>query len=298
MSQELIPTAVQLISGQKITTVNARELHNFLEVGKVYAAWIQERIKEYNFSENDDFVVFSESGKNPKGGRPSKEYFITLDMAKELSMIERTDKGRLARKYFIECERRLKNISNSKALPPSTLNPEQQWKIQQAISEKVYASGDKAKLPALFKYAYRALKCRYNVAKYDQIPTNMLDDAIDFIKGIEFNGVLAPVISTANVPTLLDDNNIQLIPFRANLVKPKIKPTWIVCAGCGKTINERAFGKKTPESPHGGFCTRCRRDVRNGKMNPETEAAAMLLWMFQELRPVAGKILKQIAANA
>lgn len=47
--------------------------------------------------------------KTPEGGRPLKEYYITLDMAKELSMVENNEKGKEARKYFIECEKKLKN---------------------------------------------------------------------------------------------------------------------------------------------------------------------------------------------
>lgn len=89
-------------------TVNARELHAFLEVGKVFAAWIQERIEQYGFVENQDFIIFSDSGKNSSGikvGRPSKEYHISIDMAKELAMVERNEKGKQARQYFIECER-------------------------------------------------------------------------------------------------------------------------------------------------------------------------------------------------
>jgi anti-repressor protein len=47
--------------------------------------------------------------KTPNGGRPAKEYALTLDMAKELSMVERTEKGKQARQYFLVCERRAKN---------------------------------------------------------------------------------------------------------------------------------------------------------------------------------------------
>ena len=101
----------------KITTneegaqvVSARELHKFLEVGKVFGAWITERIGQFGFIENQDYVVYSEIGNNPKGGRPTKEYILSIDMAKELSMIERSDKGKQARLYFIECEKRLKEV--------------------------------------------------------------------------------------------------------------------------------------------------------------------------------------------
>jgi hypothetical protein len=56
-----------------------------------------------------DYIVFTQMGENPSGGRPRQEYIISIDMAKELSMVEKTTKGREARKYFIECERRLYN---------------------------------------------------------------------------------------------------------------------------------------------------------------------------------------------
>ena len=89
-------------------TVSARELHEFLEVGKDFSTWIKDRINQYGFIENQDFLVFTGIGENPSGGRPAKEYHITIDMAKELSMVERNEKGKQARQYFIECERRLR----------------------------------------------------------------------------------------------------------------------------------------------------------------------------------------------
>lgn len=106
------------INGETIKAVNARELHGFLEVGKVFAAWIQERIEQYGFGESLDFVVISEIGKNSSGGRPRKEYHISLDMAKELSMVERNAKGKEARQYFIECERAARTPSNVIAFNP------------------------------------------------------------------------------------------------------------------------------------------------------------------------------------
>lgn len=181
MSQELIPTAIQVISGQETQTVNARELHAFLESKQQYADWIKGRIADYNFSENEDFVFFHNSMKKPERGRPAKEYFITLDMAKELSMVERTEKGRQARRYFIECERRLRNLTTFKALPPPTLTPEQQRKVQTLIAEKVYSTGNKALNPVYFKQVYRLIKDKFQVAKYDQVPAIRFDELIEFI---------------------------------------------------------------------------------------------------------------------
>lgn len=97
------------IDGNNISTVNGRDLHAFLEIGKDFSTWIKDRIESFGFVENQDFVVFTDFGENLKGGRPSKDYALTLDMAKELSMVERNAKGKQARQYFIECERRAKD---------------------------------------------------------------------------------------------------------------------------------------------------------------------------------------------
>lgn len=122
--KELIALHQVDFGGDPVETVNARELHAFLQVGKKFADWIKERIEAYGFVEGHDFVVlqevFPEIGKNPKGGRPAKEYYITLDMAKELAMVERNERGRQARKYFIECERRLRQMQNQ---PPALDDP-------------------------------------------------------------------------------------------------------------------------------------------------------------------------------
>lgn len=81
-------------------TVSARTLHEFLEVGSHFKDWFP-RMCEYGFTENIDFCsILSES----TGGRPSKDYQITIPMAKELCMIQRTEKGKQARLYFISLE--------------------------------------------------------------------------------------------------------------------------------------------------------------------------------------------------
>ena len=99
-------------NGQR--AVLARELHQFLEVGRDFSTWIKGRIEEYEFIEHQDFEVFTQFGENSIGGRPAKEYALTLDMAKELSMVEKTEKGKQARRYFIEME---KIATQAKTLP-------------------------------------------------------------------------------------------------------------------------------------------------------------------------------------
>lgn len=87
-------------------TINARDLYVFLGSRQDFSDWIKGRVQDYGFNEGQDFTIIL--GKST-GGRPSKEYHISLDMAKELSMVERNEKGKQARQYFIECERRAKD---------------------------------------------------------------------------------------------------------------------------------------------------------------------------------------------
>ena len=110
IENKLIPV-YKTDQGEKV--VDARELHDFLDVKTRFRTWIKRRINQYGFEEEMDFSTYlSES----LGGRPSKEYILTLDMGKELGMVEENDQGRQIRKYFIEVEKRVKktitNISD------------------------------------------------------------------------------------------------------------------------------------------------------------------------------------------
>lgn len=87
--------------------VSARELHAFLESKQEFANWIKSRIEKYGLVENQDYEVFDSFIKNPSGGRPLIEYALTVDAAKELSMVEGNERGKQARHYFIECEKSL-----------------------------------------------------------------------------------------------------------------------------------------------------------------------------------------------
>lgn len=120
----LIPVNQSQVGDDLVQTVNARELHAFLEVGKVFAAWIQDRIQQYEFVDGVDYVV-TVSKTGIRKNVTQKDYFITLDMAKELSMVERNAKGKQARQYFIQCERVAKSPNNNPMLVASTMNSDQ-----------------------------------------------------------------------------------------------------------------------------------------------------------------------------
>lgn len=88
-------------SNSERITVSARDLHKALEVSTDFNHWFT-RMREYGFEAQKDFTTFlSES----TGGRPSQDAQITVDMAKEIAMLQRTEKGKEVRKYFIQVEK-------------------------------------------------------------------------------------------------------------------------------------------------------------------------------------------------
>ena len=104
---ELIQVSKECIGNQDaVNAVNAKELHSKLGVKTKFVDWMKRAIEKYGFEDGVDFISFL--GKS-EGGRPSAEYSVTLDMAKELCMLDDSDKGRQFRKYFIECEKQAKS---------------------------------------------------------------------------------------------------------------------------------------------------------------------------------------------
>ncbi|EJF83604.1 phage antirepressor Ant [Bartonella rattimassiliensis] len=109
----LIEIKEQIIDQEIVQTVNARDLHAFLEAKRDFSNWIKDRITKYNFIEGQDFVKTQDLRSPNLASAKSRaviaiNYYLTLDRAKELSMLENNKKGREARLYFLECERRAK----------------------------------------------------------------------------------------------------------------------------------------------------------------------------------------------
>ena len=126
-NSNLIPVFNGLIQNQPVQLCNARELHAFLEIKNKYADWIKDRINEYGFIQDEDYLVITER----TNGRPRKEYHITLDMGKELGMVERNERGRQIRQYFIRCERTLKALQQ----PQQLALPEPEKKFTREFTE-------------------------------------------------------------------------------------------------------------------------------------------------------------------
>ncbi|WP_407346366.1 ORF6C domain-containing protein [Lactococcus petauri] len=196
--------------------VSGRELHNFLEVKTPYHIWF-ERMAEYGFTENVDFIGF-EQKSSKLGGRPSVDHALKLDMAKEISMIQRTAKGKEARQYFIQVEKEYKqqqqvpltldqqiaaiatgygsvkeelvevkdqvaDLTNRFGLPSNKAKV-----LQKKVASKVYMftggkySNAHKKLGAkVFREFYKDLNNRFDVVKYSDIPLSRYDEATEYL---------------------------------------------------------------------------------------------------------------------
>ena len=111
---ELIRIEPSRIGGETIQTCNARDLHAFLKVKARFNDWIRNRVEDFGFQENQDFITLT---RLLVSGGKRKDYYLSLDMAKELAMVERNAKGKEARLYFIDCERIAKSKTAVPALP-------------------------------------------------------------------------------------------------------------------------------------------------------------------------------------
>lgn len=102
IENELVPV-YKTSTGEKV--VYGSELHTVLEVKSKFADWIKNRLNDCEAMENEDFQTFS---KKLEKGRPSVDYIIKLDTAKEMAMLERNEKGKQVRRYFIQIEKKYK----------------------------------------------------------------------------------------------------------------------------------------------------------------------------------------------
>ena len=109
----------------KIDTVSARDLHKKLQVKSRFNDWINNRIKKFGFVENEDFFCITKNlvtqrKDGQKGTSEYKEYFVIIDMAKELAMVENSEIGRKVRRYFIELEKKFFQLIQKENQPVQT----------------------------------------------------------------------------------------------------------------------------------------------------------------------------------
>ncbi len=181
---QLIPVFTGTIHSKPSQLVDARELHRFLEIDTHFKDWITRRIAEYGFAEGDDYILVAQNRatKGRGGDRRSKDYHITLDMGKELAMVERNDKGRQARRYFIECEKRLQQIApdDARTIMNETIGTDGFHMLGSLIKGKVAALPVEVRRRATAKI-WSQTHAAFGVRSAADIPANQLDAARNFV---------------------------------------------------------------------------------------------------------------------
>ena len=117
MKFELIKTK---LSGEIVDTVNAREVHSKLESKQDFSTWVKKRIKQGGFDENIDYIVFHQKVENLSGGRPAKDYHVSMDMAEHLGMMEPNKNGKEVRQHFIDLKKEARKLLSQPVIPQYT----------------------------------------------------------------------------------------------------------------------------------------------------------------------------------
>lgn len=203
---DLIKITKSTIGAEVINSVNAREIHSYLEVKTAFTTWFNRTVEKYDFTLNEDFISFL---KESNGGRPQQEHIVSLDMAKELCLVEPNEKGKETRKYFIEVEKRQNRVLTTseqiillaqghqeveqrltqiehKIENDITLTSIQKHHLKKAVNKKVYELIDNHKLSEDFikkghMRVWKKIKDTFVVSSYMEIPKSKFDEAYGVI---------------------------------------------------------------------------------------------------------------------
>jgi phage anti-repressor protein len=193
-STSLVPVFTGTLQDQSVQLCNARDLHAFLEVGRDFSTWLKERIEQYGFTEGEDFVFGSPKRGNQTGrggDRRSRDYHLTLDMAKELAMVENNDKGRQVRRYFIALERQ----AHTAPALPATITPEQQNALQQMVAKRAGESG------GIRAYMWSRFNNHFALGSYKQLPATRFDEAVAYLESMPMKGDAPALPAPTDTPT-------------------------------------------------------------------------------------------------
>ncbi len=203
---DLIKITKSNIGAEVINSVNAREIHSYLEVKTAFTTWFNRTVEKYDFTLNEDFISFL---KESNGGRPQQEHIVSLDMAKELCLVEPNEKGKETRKYFIEVEKRQNRVLTTseqiillaqghqeveqrltqieyKIENDITLTSAQKHHLKKAVNKKVYELINNHKLSEDFikkghMRVWKKIKDTFIVSSYMEIPKSKFDEAYGVI---------------------------------------------------------------------------------------------------------------------
>lgn len=191
----------ELIRIDEDNRVDGRELHEFLQIETPFKKWI-DRMLEYGFVEGVDFWT-KMSKTLPQGGRPAMEYALTIDMAKEISMIQRNERGKQARQYFIECEKRLKAMAMPSYQIADPIARAQAWIEEEKSRQLLAAQNEEMKPKAVFADAVTASSTSILIGALAKlIKQNGLDMGQKrLFEWLRNNGYLIKSGTDKNIPT-------------------------------------------------------------------------------------------------
>lgn len=195
---QLIKIESNVIGNGAVNSVNSRDIHSSLWIKTPYSMWIQRAIEKYGFEENEDFTI----NKFVNGKATQIDYIVTIDMAKELCMLDDSEMGKSYRRYFIEKEKeanRPMTIPEQIALiaqgtqilddritlleQTKRLEAWQERSLIDAKNRKVYSfnPSDKENTSKLHRAVWSKFKKHFNLPRYNELPAIKYEDGLRFI---------------------------------------------------------------------------------------------------------------------
>lgn len=213
---DLLQISTTIIGSEQVNSINARKVHEHLEVRTHFTTWIKRAIDKYDFEENIDFSIL-ESG-NPGGGISIKDYIVTLDMAKELSMLENNPRGKATRKYFIAAEKAkpktqieliiesaqqiqlIQDVQDSQTKrleileDTKVITSRQRHALKLAVSQRVFQLKEDHKLNDSwtkkgYQRIWKKLKDIYVVSTYMDIPGVKFGESMSIVSSVSFEEI-------------------------------------------------------------------------------------------------------------
>lgn len=209
-ASQLVPVVPGTIGNTQCLTIDGRTLHGVLGVRRDFSTWMKGRISKYGFVQGQDFEVFTRTGENSEldspnlgnqknhgGDRRSIEYRCTLGMGKELCMVENNEQGRVARRYFIECERRLLSAPAPQPTADGPLTPALRAELKAIVDAKLSTAPTDVQGKARAEIWTRFNR-HFKIAEYAQLPACRMAEARDYL--IELQMKSYPTKTAAAVP--------------------------------------------------------------------------------------------------
>jgi len=194
----LVPVFAGTLQGQSVQLCDARTLHAFMAVLRDFSNWIKGRIDKFKFVEGVDYLLAKTGEQVPHQGGTRNvvvtDYHLTLDMAKELSMVENNEKGREARRYFIACEKQALAQASAPLLP-SVINPAQAQHLRELV-QLVVESGKQG-----HGETWNRLHRKMKVNSYLMLRPDQFNAAVEYLHG-KFDDTSLAAIAAKHFPQL------------------------------------------------------------------------------------------------